>query len=165
LGNLSDVTVNNLLGSDDPTGTSIVGRRSQILTVVRQYPDGASTKMVANRVGLSVDRTRQILDELTNVREIYKRELPEKINLYYPNGKLIHKYLQDSKEIGNQIFRVSIHEGRKTPRIQIQERKYTLLDGENVEGCIFVDFESIPQFTDFINQMIARFNSFKENEK
>jgi hypothetical protein len=129
--------------------------------MVRQYPEGVTAKLVSNHVGISSERSRQILDELVYLRELYKRELPEKVNLYYPNGKLIHKYLQDSKDIGDQIFRISFHEGKIAPKIQIQERKYTLLDGEKVEGSIFIDAENIDEFISFINQMMGKFNSFK----
>ena len=75
---------------------------------------------------------------------------------------MIHKYLQDSKDFGNQIFRISFHEGTKNPRIQIQERKFTLIEGERVEGSIFIDLDNAMKFKDFLDEMLLKYNTFKE---
>ena len=122
MGNVRDITVSDLIGSTDSTGASAMGRHSQVLNFVRQYPEGVTSKLVANYVGLSSERARVILEDLVKMREIYKRELPEKFNMYYRNGKLIHKYLQESKNLGDQIFRISFHEGKVSPKIQIREK-------------------------------------------
>ena len=118
--------------------------------------------MVAKSIEVSTQRAREVLNELVMRRELYKRSVSEKVILYYPNGKLIHKYLQDSKDFSNQIFRISFHEGKKNPRIQIQERKFTLVEGERVEGSIFIDLENAEKFKSFIDEMLIKYHTIKE---
>lgn len=164
--NLKEIGVNDILGSSDNEKQAAIGTKSQVLNFIRQNPEGTTAQMVANHVGISGDRARDILKELCLKRDIYDRKLPGiKEILYYPNGKLIHQYLQESKEMGDQIFRLSFHEGRKNARLQIQERKFTLLEGEKVEGSIFVDVDNIWYFVDFLKDMLDRFNTFKVEKK
>ena len=63
MANLADITVSDLIGSSDTDGSSVMGRRSQVLSLVRQYPEGVTAKLVSNHVGISSERARQILDE------------------------------------------------------------------------------------------------------
>ena len=116
--------------------------------------------MVTQDARVSTTWAQKVLDDLVHQREIYSRVVPGiKATLYYPNGRLIHKYLQESREIGSQIFRVSVHEGRRSPRVQIQERRYTLLEGERVEGSIFVDVENVEEMLRLIQQVMDRLNA------
>lgn len=165
-GKLDDITLSDIIGtSTDDNEKYGRGSQSLALSIVRQYPEGITVKGIADFLNLSNDRTRVILEELVLRRDIYKRKVPgSKTVLYYPNGKLIHKYLQESKDIGDQIFRLSFHEGKKCPRLQIQERKFTLLEGEKVEGSIFIDYDNIPQFLEFINDLYLRFNQYNEED-
>ncbi|RLI81067.1 hypothetical protein DRP04_06925 [Archaeoglobales archaeon] len=164
---LKNITVEDLLGGkdvfDDSEAKGIHGTKSWVLTILRQNPDGVTAKMVAEIVGISERRAREILEELVTKREAYSRKV-QNIKLYYPNGKLIHKYLQESREFGNQIFRLSFHEGKRGPILQIQERKFSLLEGEKVEGSIFVELENIEGLVNFIREMYERFRMFKEEE-
>lgn len=138
-----------------------LGTQVEILNYVRQNPDGITARLAAEHTGVTINRARDILDELCMRRDIYKRKLEkDRIILYYPNGRLIHKYLQESRDFGDQIFRVSYHESRKEPRMQIQERKFTLLEGEKVEGSIFVDYKNIVPLMDFLNDMLNKFNGY-----
>ena len=126
-----------------------------------------TSQMVSKAADITEERARVILNDLCKQREIYDRRIVGiKNKLFYPNGKLIHKYLQESRELAPQIFRLSFHEGKRTPRLQIQERKYTLLAGEKVEGSIFVDIDSVEGFIEFLEGMLVKFNQFnKKKEK
>jgi len=159
---LNEISISDILGKESVEGTGPSGIRSTILNYVRQNPDGVTVGMVAKHIDVSTQRSREVLNELVMRRDLYKRSVSEKVILYYPNGKLIHKYLQDSKDFGNQIFRLSFHEGKKTPKIQIQERKFTLIEGERVEGSIFIDLENVQKFKEFLDEMLLKFNTFKE---
>ncbi|OPY33713.1 MAG: hypothetical protein A4E32_00640 [Methanomassiliicoccales archaeon PtaU1.Bin124] len=155
---LKDSSVAEILGvsEDNPrTNGDII---SLTLGIVRQNPDGVTAKMVADATGVTERRSRDILKELVMRREIYDREVPGiKSKLYYPNGKLVHKYLQTSKEFGHQTFRLSLHEGKRVPRLQIQERKFSLLNGETVEGAIFVDSDHAREMAEFIIETMNKF--------
>jgi hypothetical protein len=143
-----------------------LGTQVEILNYVRQNPDGITARLAAEHTGVTINRARDILDELCLRRDIYKRKLEkDRIILYYPNGRLIHKYLQESRDFGDQIFRISFHESRRDPRMQIQERKYTLLEGERVEGSIFVDYKNIVPLMDFLNDMLNKFNGYEAGDK
>jgi hypothetical protein len=161
-----DITVEAIIGGVNDEGREYLGTRTLLLSYIRQNPDGITVSMASNVLGLSERYIRQILSDLCKSREIYDRKLPKVASrLYYPNGKLIHKYLQESKEIGNQIFRLSFHEGHRTPHLQIQERKYTLLEGEKVEGSIFLDYRNIEELIEFMQEMLTNFNSYSINKE
>lgn len=158
---LKEITVADIIGEDESEDS-----RALVLAYVRQHPDGVSSQMVTNAIGVSDRRTRQILNQLCDIRELYKRDIPGvKGNIFYPNGKLVHKYLQESEELGSQIFRISFHEGKLKPKMQIQERSYALLDGETVEGSIWIDEKHIEEFIEFISDMYVKYQSFEyEND-
>lgn len=164
--NLNNITLPDIIGVNDDNKPKVVGSKSLVLNYLRQYPDGVTAQMVAEQANISADRARNILKELVLTRDAYSRKLPGiKEMLYYPNGKLLHKYLQDSREIEDQIFRISFHEGRRNPRIQVQERKFTLLEGESVEGSIFIDVDNVWAFIEFFNEMMSRYNTFNSEGK
>jgi len=162
---LEEISVNDIIGVSEDEKTYGVGTQSQVLRFVRQYPEGVTAQMVAEFMKISQNRAREVLKELVLKREIYHRKISGKINLYYPNGELVHKYLQEARDFGTQIFRLSFHEGRKNPRLQIQERKYTLLEGEKVEGSIFIDIENINAFNDFLTELLIKFNKYDKECK
>jgi len=164
MANLNEISASELLGINNNKRPER-DTRTLVLSYIRQNPDGVTAKMAAEAANISERRARTILNELCQAREIYERKLPDvQSYLFYPNGRLIHKYLQKSKDLGSQIFRISFHEGRKGPRVQIQERKFTLLEGEKVEGSIFVDFNNLEAFTSFLDEMLVRFNQFNEDK-
>jgi len=159
---LKEISIADILGGDGPENHH--GARMAVLNYVRQNPDGVTTKAVEEAVGLDYHRAYSILKELCLEREIYSRKVRGiKFDLYYPNGKLIHKYLQESKDIGGQTFRITFHEGKRRPRIQIQERQYTLLEGEKVQGSIFVDVDNAENLIDFFQEMLIKFNQFEKS--
>jgi len=159
---LNEISICDILGKESVEGSNPSGIRSTILNYVRQNTDGVTVSMVSKHLEVSTQRAREVLNELVMKRDLYKRSVSDKVILYYPNGKLIHKYLQDSKDFGNQIFRISFHEGKKGPMIQIQERKFTLIEGERVEGSIFIDLDTAQKFKEFLDDMLKRYSTFNE---
>ncbi|MGD0057171.1 MAG: hypothetical protein ABSB83_04860 [Methanomassiliicoccales archaeon] len=154
---LKEISVGEILGEGGKKNEHH-GIRAAILAYVRQNPDGVTPRMVSEAIGVDYHRSYMILKELCTAREIYSRKVGGiKTDLYYPNGKLIHKYLQQSIDLGDQTFRVSFHEGRRGARIQIQERRYTLLEGEKVEGSVFVDADKAENLVNFLQDILMRF--------
>lgn len=141
-------------------------RSARILTlnVVRQHADGTTITEVSSETGLPKHRVRTILADLEKDREIYSRKLAgSNATIYYPNGRLIHPYLRRQKEFGTQIFRVSFHEGKKQdPRVQIQERSFSISEGEKVEGSIYIDYASLSGFIEFLTEMKQAFDNYEK---
>ena len=164
---LKELSVADILGEGmEGTGRRGGGVRSLVLNFVRRNLEGVTTEMLAQAADISGSRARRVLKELCQEREIYERKIPGiKAHLYYPNGQLIHKYLQQKRDYGSQIFRVSIHEGRKHPRVQIQERMFTLLDGERVEGSIYVDLPNTRPLMELIEDMLSRFEGYEKTKE
>ncbi|MEE9174323.1 MAG: hypothetical protein V3U30_05040 [Thermoplasmata archaeon] len=167
MASLKELSVSDVLG-EGPDGSDRKGGgvRSLVLSYVRRNFEGITTKMVADAADISESRAWQILKGLSQEREIYERKVPGvQAHMFYPNGQLIHKYLQQKRDLGPQIFRISIHEGRREPRVQIQERSFTLLDGEKVEGSIFVDLSHARELAGFISDMLAKFDGYEKSKE
>ncbi|MBI4362266.1 MAG: hypothetical protein HY558_03745 [Euryarchaeota archaeon] len=164
---MSNISVGTILGSENTDEPVVTGTKALALTIVRQNPDGITAKGLASKLDVTTRRATVILEELCNARETYSRKLPDvAARLYYPNGRLIHKYLQESRELsGDQVFRLSIHEGRAGSRFQIQERRFTLLEGEKMEGSIFIDSKNIQPFLVFVHDMLEKFNNYTEKKE
>jgi len=164
---LDEISVADILGEKDRGGEpDSRGVRSLVLALVRQNPDGVTAQMVAGSAGISLTWAKQVLEGLSHQREIYSRVVPGvRATLYYPNGKLVHKFLQDSREFGEQVIRVSVHEGRRTNRVQIQERKFSLLEGEKVQGSIFVDIDNVEDVLDFIREVVGRMDRLSATQE
>lgn len=166
---LKEITVGDLLGRNEG-GKDDLGIRGAILNYIRHNPDGVTVRMVSDMLGIDYHRAYMVMKELVMSRELYSRKVGGiKNDLYYPNGKMVHKYLQESKDFGDQTFRISFHEGKKGPRVQIQERRYSLLEGEKVEGTIFLDVNKAEDILQFFLDMYTKFvlaenTSGKESE-
>jgi|SRR2546425_4342763 len=163
---LDEISVADILGEEPGSSNDVKGTRSFVLSYLRQNPEGVNVQMVSKFANISETRARQILGELVAQRELFTRKLAGmRDHIYYPNGKLIHKYLQDSRDFGDQVFRLSFHEGRRTPLLQIQERRFTLMDGEKVEGSIFVELGYVRQVIQFLEDMLTKFDQFEETKR
>jgi DNA-binding IclR family transcriptional regulator len=74
--NLENISVNDIIGVAEGEEPKAISTQSLILNLIKEYPDGVSVKMVADRIGISSERARVILNELCLKREIYKRNIP-----------------------------------------------------------------------------------------
>lgn len=140
--------------------------RKKIVQAVKASPDGISTADVARATGVSLPTAKRILVELEKEREVYSRSHTERrILVWYPNGRIVHQFLEVQKEIRGKTYRATVQEGRAGPAIQIQERSFSLLDGERVEGAIFVDYESIDDLLALLSELRHRFESYESSRR
>ncbi len=54
---------------------------------------------------------------------------------------------------------------KKYPLLKIQERDYEPLEGETVQGCIFIEYENIPALLKFVTEFYLKFNQFNVANK
>lgn len=140
--------------------------RKKIVQAVKASPDGISTSDIARVSGLSVPTAKRILAELEKEREVYSRSHTDRrILIWYPNGKIVHQFLEVQKEIRGKTYRATVQEGRSGPAVQIQERTFSLLDGERVEGAIFVDYDSVDDLFALLNELKQRYESYESSRK
>jgi Winged helix-turn-helix DNA-binding len=162
------LTANDFLGRSIQPNVDLGPQlnRKRIVQAVKASPDGISTTDVARVVGLSIPTARRILAELEKEREVYSRSHTDRrILIWYPNGKIVHQYLELQKEIRGKTYRVTVQEGRSGPAVQIQERTFSLLDGERVEGAIFIDYESIDDLFVLLGELKRRYESYESSRK
>ena len=133
-------------------------RISDVLRVVKANPDGVTAPDVARVLRLSRPTALRMLRELEREREVYSRTM-RRMQLWYPNGRLIHPYLEIFREIRGRTYRLTIQEARAGPAVQIQERSFSVLNGERVDGAIFVDYDGLESLEEAIRELRARFES------
>ncbi len=133
----------------------------KIREFVHQNPDGVSTSLVAEKFGIQQDIARRHLDNLSKLREIYSTNVNRSTKIYFPNGKLIHPFLQVKKEFGSKSFQISINQIGNREVLHIQEMKYSLLKGETSEGGILVDVSNINNLIMEIKRLISKLEELK----
>lgn len=133
-------------------------RISDVLRVVKANPDGATASDIARVLGMSPPTALRLLRELEREREVYSRTL-RRLQIWYPNGRLIHPYLEIFKEIRGRTYRFTIQEARSGPAVQIQERSFSVLTGEHVDGAIFVDYAGLDDLEAAIKELRERYES------
>lgn len=139
-------------------------RKHIVLQIVKTHPDGVTAADIAEALHLSHPTSMRILRELEREREIYSRQL-RSIQVWYPNGRMVHPHLQVVKELRGKTYRATIQEGRSGPLVQVQERSYSLLHGERVDGAIFVDFSVLPDFIEVLQELARRYDQFEDSKK
>lgn len=136
--------------------------RRKVLRAVRGCPEGISTQDIARAAGVSPPTVVRILKDLEREREVYGRSHTRRnIMLWYPNGRMVHPFLELFKEIRGKTYRATVQEGRSGPAIQLQERTYSLLHGERIEGAIFVDYPAVDELIELLQQLKSRYESLE----
>ena len=134
--------------------------RVRVLRAVRFAGEGVSTSDVARAVEVSSPTVLRVLKDLEREREVYSRSVSKRrILLWYPNGRLVHPYLELFREIRGKTYRASIQEGKAGPALQLQERTYSLLHGERIEGAIFFDYVALDQMIELLNDLRERYDT------
>lgn len=139
-------------------------RKHIALQIVKSNPDGLTGADVAEALAVSHPTAMRLLRELEREREIYSRQL-RSIQVWYPNGRMVHPHLQIIRELRGKTYRASVQEGRAGPLVQIQERSYSLLNGERVDGAVFVDYAAITDFIELLKDLAARYDQFEEHKQ
>lgn len=138
-------------------------RRVRILHAVKASSDGITTAEVAKLIGVTGPTALRVLRELEREREVYSRAHgPRQVFIWYPNGRLVHPYLELFREVRGTTYRASIQEGRGGPRLQLQERSFSLLSGSRIEGAIFMDVAAVDEMIELLADIKMRFDSFEQ---
>ena len=132
----------------------------KVFYIVKSKPDGINAGEIAITLDVTKNTILKVLRTLEAEREIYSAKIGNTI-VWYPNGRLIHPYLELFVELRGKPYRLSIQESKTGPVIQIQERSYSLLSGERVEGAIFVEYGSAEQLIYGLEELKKRFENFE----
>jgi len=151
------------LPRNDDLVFGVSGDKDKVLRIVRSRPDGIGTSDIAKALEISFNTAIKLLRELEMEREIYSVKIG-KATAWHPNGRLVHPYLEIFKEFKGKPYRFSIQEGRSGPIIQIQERSYSLLSGERVEGAIFIEFTELDGLIQALNDLKGRSENLGEGK-
>jgi DNA-binding transcriptional ArsR family regulator len=139
-------------------------RKHVVLQIVKSHPDGVTGADIAAALSLSHPTAMRLLRELEREREIYSRQL-RSIQVWYPNGRMVHPHLQAVRELRGKTYRATVQEGRAGPLVQVQERSYSLLHGERVDGAIFIDYAALDDFIQLLRELAERYERFEENKE
>lgn len=148
----ADLLASERLGAGDAGDLSV---RAAVLRLVRAHADGITTPEIASALGIAPQTVRRACLDLEREREMTPRAIGKTV-LWVPTGSPLHPYLEFFKEIRGKPYRFSVINGRRGARIQIQERSYSLVDGERVEGGIFLEAEALDEFLDALSDLKVR---------
>jgi len=133
----------------------------RIRDFVHQNPDGVSTLLVAKTFGIQQDIARRHLETLSKLREIFSTSVNRSTKVYFPNGKLIHPFLQVKKDFNDKSFRISINQIGNREVVHIQEMKYSLLAGETPEGGILIDVNDVNLLLETVKNLVFKMEELK----
>ena len=135
-------------------------KRQKILHIVKSHADGVSTSEVARALGVTTPTARSALREIEREREIYSKSFGKnEIQVWFPNGRIVHPYLELFKDLRGKTYRYTVQEGRSGPIVQIQERSFSLLRGDRVEGAVFFDYAMVDEFVNALLEIKTRYES------
>jgi hypothetical protein len=130
----------------------------QVLRLVKAHPDGLSTSDIARAASATHPRVTRVLLQLEREREVYSTTFKGgSIKVWFPNGRLVHPYLEIFKEIRGRTYRMSVQDARYGNAVQIQERSFSVLTGERVEGAVFVDLSGLGDLIEGLSDLKSRF--------
>ena len=128
--------------------------RERVRQALRHASDGATPQEIANAIKLSAQTVKKYLEELCATREAYKLRRNRTTTIYYNNGKPRHDFGMERIEEGNSLFELSLAEGPSdTLLLHIIEKRFTLLEGEQIEGGIIVPVTQIPAMLEKIRRL------------
>lgn len=143
-------------------------RRGTVLQIVKAHPDGITAPQVVEllkRFNVSATKPTVVkdLEGLEREREVYSNQPGARaVITYYPNGRLIHPLLKASREIRGKTYQATVQQNRSGPAIQLQERTYSLLTGDRVEGAIFIDYAGLDELLLLLQEIKQRYESHQE---
>ncbi len=147
---------------DDETRVNVDGEVSEgiILQLVKSHSDGISVRDIADYLEVTPKTVLKKLRSLEADRELYSKKMGN-ANYWFPNGRLIHPYLEFFSDFRGKPYRFSVQEGRFGPLIQIQERSFSLLHGEKIDGAIFIEYDLIEDLIDSLQSLKDRYEIYE----
>jgi hypothetical protein len=147
-------------------GTSESELLGQVLRLVKAHPDGLSTSDIARAAEATHPRVSRALLRLEREREIYSTSLRGgSMKVWFPNGRLVHPYLETFKDIRGRTYRLSVQDARYGSAVQIQERSFSVLSGEKVEGAVFVDYRGVDDLIAGLTELKTRFERWEAERR
>lgn len=158
---LANVSTTKFISEGSEKFGEKISLEDKIYKIVKNKSDGVSAGEIAEILEKTKNTVLKELRALESEREIYSAKVGNTL-VWYPNGRLIHPYLETFIEMRGKPYRLSIQEGKSGPLLQIQERSYSLLDGERVEGAIFLEYDAIEELVKGIDEIRNRFSNYEE---
>jgi len=106
---------------------------------------GVTSSEISRITNLNIQTARKCLEELCATREAYKLKRNRTTTIYYNNGRPRHEFGIERIEDGNTTYEISLAEGPDDSLlVHIIEKRFTLLEGEQIEGGVIVPITQIP---------------------
>lgn len=159
----SRLTAANFLPEQSPVPSvsEEADAKLRALRVVKACPDGITTGEIAQALGVTKPTAFRALRELEREREVYSRaHTKNQVQIWYPNGRLVHPFLEVFRELRGRTYRTSVQAGHAGPMVQIQERSFSLLSGDRVEGAVFVELGAVDEMIEMLNDVKQRYERF-----
>lgn len=120
--------------------------RDKVRQALRKAGDrGATSTEISKMTHLAPQTAKKYLEELRAIREAYGLKRNRTTTIYHINGRPRHDFGFERVEDGNMVFEMSLAEGPDdTLLLHIVEKRFTLLEGEQVEGGVILPIRLIP---------------------
>jgi hypothetical protein len=138
----------------------------QVLRIVKAHPDGLSTADISRVASVTHPRVTRVLLQLEREREVYSTSFKGgTIKVWFPNGRLVHPCLELFKEIRGRTYRLAVQDARYGNAVQIQERSFSVVSGERVEGAVFVDLRGLDDLIQGLTELKSRFDRMETEQR
>lgn len=122
--------------------------------------NGITASDCSKLTGISEPVTRRLLEKLCLIRDAYSTKIG-KTTVYYPNGQPLHALgthrIEDSLPY---IIEAVLSKGPKGKMlIHLTEKRYSILDGEKVEGGVVIPVEYVDKLIRIVKSLKERSDS------
>ena len=164
---LSDFDISDYIDMTEESGISLKGlsrRAREALTLERvrhvlflNGREGLTAAEVAGFATISEPTARRYLDRLCSIREAYSVLRKTNARYYYPNGEPLHGLGKYRVDQGPHVVETVLARGPEDRLfLHITEKRFSILEGEKVEGGIMIPFELIDQITEQMKKLQAK---------
>ncbi len=116
--------------------------------------EGLTAGEIAELTNVPRETVYRHLQNLTALREIYSVKKSRRLNLYFPNGRPLHRVGKRRIEDGDAILEVVMAQGSKGRLfLQVTEKRFSLLEGESIQGGIVVPTEMLPALIETLQEL------------
>jgi DNA-binding transcriptional ArsR family regulator len=138
--------------------------RESIRQAVKNYggAEGLTVEEVIKMTGFSRPSVSKHLAALSSLREVFSIKKNDKLRLYFPNGRPLHSVGKVRLDKVNHIFEISLNQGpRDELFFYVQERRYSLMEGERTEGAVMIPVEHADEFVKALYELKERAGGVK----